>query len=149
MRWAAIFLVSMILAGCIALPVPHDRPYSPALSGIVIDALTKTPIAGAEIHLEGTTSSPPIVASTKSDSNGRFSVLASERALWLPFWFGFAEGHCTATATVSAPGYEPQIKEYIRFWGASGYGVCGQYPEVWSVSLSASAPNNSRQRTRE
>jgi hypothetical protein len=149
MRWAAVFLVPMLLVGCIAFPIPHDHPYSPALSGTVIDSQTKAPIAGAEIRLEGTTSRPPIVATTKSDSDGRFSVLASERVFWLPFWFGFAEGHCTATATVSVAGYEPQTKEYIRFWSASGVGVCGHYTEVWSISLSRAAPNKSLERTRE
>ncbi len=148
MLWAAIPIVPMLLAGCIALPVPHDHPYSPALSGTVIDSQTKAPIAGAEIRLEGTTSLPPTVATTKSDLSGRFSLLASERALWIPFWFGFAEGHCTATATVSAPGYEPQTKEFIRFWSASGFGVCSHYQEVWSVALSGAAPNTSLERTR-
>jgi hypothetical protein len=138
MRNVAVLLVTIVLAGCIALPFPHQRPYSPALSGTVIDAQTSAPVAGAEVRLEGTTTSPPLVSTAHAGTDGRFSVIASKRALWLPLWFGPAEGFCTATATVSAPGYESQTKEFRRFWGASGTGVCGHYEEVWSVSLSKS-----------
>jgi hypothetical protein len=135
-RCVAVLLVTILLPGCIALPIPHQHPYSPALSGTVIDAETAAPVAGAEVRLEGTTISPPLISTARAGTDGRFSVIASKRALWLPLWFGPAEGFCTATATVSAPGYESQTKEFRRFWGASGTGVCGDYDEVWSVSLS-------------
>jgi hypothetical protein len=136
MRCVAVFLITIMLTGCIALPIPHQHPYSPALSGTVIDAQTSAPVVGAEVRLEGTTISPPLVSTVRASSDGRFSVIASRRALWLPLWFGPAEGFCTATATVSAPGYEPQTKDFRRFWGASGTGVCGDYEETWSVLLS-------------
>ena len=136
MRWAVALLSAMFLEGCIALPIPHNHPYSPALSGTVIDAQTSAPIAGAEIRLEGNTLSPPLVATGRSGLDGRFSVVASKRALWFPIWLGPAEGFCAATAIVSAPGYESQKREFSRFGGASGAGVCSHYEEVWSVSLS-------------
>jgi hypothetical protein len=135
---ASVTISAVFLAGCIALPIPHDHPYSPGLSGTVVDAETSKPIAGAVVSLEGTTIDPPIVQTAATATDGTFSVLVSKRQLWLPLWFGPAEGFCTATATVSAPGYVSQTKEFRRFSGASGSGVCGRYREMWSVSLAKS-----------
>ena len=136
MRWVIAFLSTALLEGCIALPIPHSHPYSPLLTGTVIDARTSLPIAGAEIRIEGKTHDPPLVATARAGTDGRFSVVASKRALWFPIWLGPAEGFCAATGTVSAPGYESQEKDFSRFSGASGAGVCSHYEEVWKVSLS-------------
>lgn len=135
MRRAHVLIVTLLLEGCIALPIPHDHLYSPVISGTVVDAQTSKPIAGATIRLEGTSATPPIIKSIATGPDGTFKAVVSKRETWLRFWFGIAEGFCTATATVSASGYVSQTKEFRRFWGASGSGVCSRYAESWSVAL--------------
>jgi hypothetical protein len=137
MRCAPVVLAVILLEGCIALPIPHDRPYSPILSGSVADAQTSTPIAGATIRLEATTFPPYMVETFETGIDGTFSVVVTKRKFWMPMWLGPAEGACTATATVSAPGYVAQTKKFTNgIEGASGIGVCHRYKESWSVSLS-------------
>lgn len=136
MRCAAVVLVVALLEGCIALPIPHNRPYSPVLSGSVIDAQTSKPIAGAALRLEATTHGAHLVKTIETDADGRFSVVITKRELWIPMWLGPGEGTCTATATVSAPGFADQTKVFTNgLAGASGMGVCHRYTESWSVSL--------------
>jgi hypothetical protein len=136
MRCVVAVLSAAFLEACIALPIPHAHPYSPALSGTVVDAQTSLPIMGAEIRIESKTHDPPLVAVVRSRNDGRFSVVVSKLRLWFPIWLGPAEGFCAATAIVSAPGYESQKRDFSRFSGASGAGVCSHYEEVWTVSLS-------------
>jgi hypothetical protein len=136
MRCAAAVLVVSVLEGCIALPIPHDRPYSPVLSGSVIDAQTSKPIAGATLRLEATTLATHLVKTIETDVDGRFSVVITKREFWMPMWLGPGEGTCTATATVSAPGFVAQTKNFSNgLAGASGLGVCHRYTELWPVSL--------------
>jgi hypothetical protein len=135
MRTAAVVMTASFLGGCIALPIPHDRPYGPALFGTVVDADTVRPVSGATVLLDGETYQPSIEQSAITGNDGTFAVRAFKRVLWWPLWFGPAEGFCVGTATVTAPGYLPQVKSFRRFSGASGSGVCSGYVETWNVQL--------------
>jgi hypothetical protein len=102
----------------------------------VVDAQTSKPIAGAEIRLEGTTFEPYLVNSIETGIDGRFSLVVTKREFWMPMWLGPAEGFCTATATVSAPGYVARTKDFQSGTrGASGIGLCHRYTENWAVLL--------------
>lgn len=140
-RFAGVIVLASLLQGCIALPIPHQRPYSPNLSGSVSDAQSKQPIAGAVIWLETPSTDPPLEGSMTTGDDGNFSIRLTRRELWWPLFFGPAEGYCVARATVSAPGYVTQSREFRRFGGASGSGMCGHYAESWAVSLERASEN--------
>ena len=135
MRVITVLAIGLLLQACIALPIPHQHPYSPKLSGSVVDAESKQPVAGAVIRMESTSTHPPLENSTTAGEDGSFSVRITKRALWWALWLGPAEGFCAAHATVSAPGYAPQSKEFRRFGSASGSGMCAHYAENWAVAL--------------
>jgi hypothetical protein len=109
--------------------------YSPLLSGTVVDAQTSKPIAGAEIRLEGTTYAPHLVNTVETGIDGRFSLVVTKREFWMLMFLGPAEGFCTATATVSVPGYVAQTKDFQSGMRAATGGLCHRYTETWSVSL--------------
>jgi hypothetical protein len=139
----------VVLQGCIALPIPHNRPYSPRVVGTVVDSETQQPISDALVRLEGRNANPPLIEEVRSAADGTFSVQASKRALWMALWFGPAEGFCAATVVIAAPGYIAETKEFRRFGAASGKGVCAAYKETWKVLLRKEAPNISLQRDRD
>jgi len=84
------------LQGCIALPIPHDQPYSPELTGTVLDADTKQPIAGAKVHMEGSVVEPPLETEVLTAPDGSFTVRVHKRELWMPLWLGPPRGSASA-----------------------------------------------------
>src|SRR5690242_19141901 len=100
-RVTTVLALGLLLQACIALPIPHQHPYSPKLSGSVVDAESKQPVAGAVIRMESTNADPPLESITTAGADGSFSVRIAKRAFWWPLWLGPAEGFCVARATVS------------------------------------------------
>ncbi len=124
-----------ILSGCIALPIPHDRPFSPFISGEVRAKSTWQPIPNATVTLLATTLAVKDETSTATDATGKFEAQVTHRKIWMPFFFGPAEGFCTSSVTISAPGYKSETHEFHSFGAASGKGVCAGAREILNVVL--------------
>lgn len=58
------------LAGCLVLPFPHYRDHLPACSGVVVDAASGMPVAGASV----TAMTSRYSGTAVSDEEGRFSI---------------------------------------------------------------------------
>lgn len=127
------------LTGCVALPIPHDRPVTPAISGTVRDFETGAPIVGARIEVteRPLSSKPdPARASTTSDSDGKFFLRATERATWYVIVFlAPYEGTCSGQFSVTHREYETVSFEVGYFDAANFDGVCSSRPEHRDVIL--------------
>ena len=101
-------LCSLWLSGCIIVPVPHKRMHEYGVNGLIIDAGSRSPVAGARVE------------DTVDPKKFTFSVIDGTFAL-LPVyaWHGgyilagvsgsvfpeFTAPGAARTITVSAPGY--------------------------------------------
>ena len=111
----------LLCAGCIFLPVPHERHLSPLFTGVIVDADTGQPLDGVKVTLRGyhfrEEEVGPVVV--RSDKAGKFSVVASRHTNWLPVWLGPAEGVQEGTLLFECDGYHSTEEKRSVFTGAS------------------------------
>jgi hypothetical protein len=120
-RILLILIPALCLTGCIMLPIPHDEWLSPKFSGVVRDAETGAPLAGVKVTLSDYRRSENEIGAiaTRSDEKGRFTVVVSRRATWLPIWLGPAEGTQQGKVLFELEGYAPVEETRSQFSGAS------------------------------
>lgn len=131
-------IVVLALTGCIALPVPHDRQISPEFFGIVTDAETGLPIAGAQLKVSlsprGKTDQESSAVAT-SGTDGSYRVRINESTIWYVIVLGPAEGFCAGKLSVSHPDYEPTSDQSSQFRGAAVNGQCHGHKVERNVQL--------------
>ena len=70
---AAVALVAVFLSGCVIIPFPFHTPRTPDISGRVVDASTRLPVAHASVQfLHGDTLLPS--PKTITDETGQFHL---------------------------------------------------------------------------
>jgi len=70
---AAVALVAVFLSGCVIIPFPFHTPRTPDVSGRVVDASTRLPVAHASVQfLHGDTLLPS--PKTITDETGQFHL---------------------------------------------------------------------------
>lgn len=128
---APLLTVALLLQGCIALPIPHDRAISPMVSGLVRSQASGEPVADATVTITSHTGS----AATKTDREGRYSVGIYERASWFVLVLAPAEGFCEGALAIEHPAYEPASVKISEFRGAAVDGKCRGYRREENVLL--------------
>jgi hypothetical protein len=104
------------LSGCMALPIPHERAVTPVIEGVISDARTGAPIGGAMIRATpdvgggGEYEGNLVTTTATSDEQGRFRVLATEKAQWM-YVLLLLEGGCRGKYVVTKDGYRPLTLE--------------------------------------
>jgi len=140
--YRVVLLATFSLSGCVALPIPHQRPLTPVVEGVVTDSTTKAPIGGATVTAStaiGSASRPETSVEVKTDELGRFSVVVTEKSYWMflvllaPF-----EGFCNGVVTVTKPGYKPARTEIQWFAPSNFNGPCPSKPVARNFELEAS-----------
>jgi carboxypeptidase family protein len=123
MRRVCAASLAVVLNGCIALPIAHDRLAAPVVEGRVIDARTSSPIPGAEISViaDGT----GVKGLVRSDAEGRFRISGVERGEWMVLvLLAPYEGFCGGKYTVAHDLYKPLTFQHSYFGPANFNGVC-------------------------
>lgn len=137
-RILALSVIPIMLGGCIALPIPHERRVSPLFEGRVTDAATGLPVAGATVTVTPQSTRPNSIVTTASvvtDAAGNFSVAATEDASWYFVIAGPAEGVCGGALEVTHPGYERWADRAQAFRGAAVDGTCSGFVVTRNISL--------------
>jgi hypothetical protein len=111
-----------------ALPIPHERAVTPVVEGIISDARTGAPIGGAMIRATpdvggGEYKWNLVTTTATSDEQGRFRVLATEKAKWM-YVLLLLEGGCGGKYVVTKDGYQPLTFKAYEFGSAAFNGSC-------------------------
>jgi hypothetical protein len=138
MRHPLLFVVPLLLSGCIALPIPHARQISPEFYGVVTDAQTGAPVLGAELSVSiaaprgaGNSTS----TTTTSAADGKYRIKVEEHSTWYILLVGPAEGFCEGELSVSHPAYEAQTTTASQLRGAALNGTCNGYKVERNIQL--------------
>jgi hypothetical protein len=96
--------------------MPHSEWLTAKHDGLVLDAKTGRPVAGATILLQSTRDKP-LTTSTTSDADGRFTIgPITETAYIYPLWLLPAEGLlCGDWITVEHPDYKAIVIPFSVF----------------------------------
>lgn len=112
----SIFILApaFLLSGCIALPIPHDRPRTPLYTGMVTDISTKTPIESVVVtvvDLNPLRGDTPSQIHTKTDPTGHYEAQVTMSSSWFVLLFLPAHGYCQGRLVFSHPEYESVTRE--------------------------------------
>ena len=123
MRLLCAAAANLVLNGCIALPISHDRLVTPVVEGKVTDARTSSPIPDVAISvISDRTGAKGIV---RSDADGRFRILGTEPGEWMVLvLLAPYEGFCEGKYTVAHSAYKSFTFEHSYFGPANFNGVC-------------------------
>jgi len=123
-----LFVLTSLLVGCVAVPVPHERQVTPLYFGKVSDADSNVPIKDAKIIIKSIRKNPETnkfqFIEARTDKDGNYKVGITENAIWFILWFGPAEGYCGGTLIFEHKGYQTQEYRTKKFGGAAVDGVC-------------------------
>jgi len=131
--FACVSVTGVLLSGCVAFPIPHDRLATPVVEGTVVDSRTKAPVAGARITVASTYGGAH--ATVTSDASGKFRAYASTQASWYYFTLLNIEGVCEGQFSVESDGYRASAftAKYFNWGGIDG--LCSSTPIQRSVEL--------------
>lgn len=131
-----IGIAFLILSGCIALPIPHERQLSPLYFGTVTDAETGKPIEAVVVTVSGNLHSErPIPGETKTDVAGGYRVVAKEKASWFVLIAGPADGSCGGFLLFVHPNYEMKMERTDEATAGGADGMCTDVKRQLDVSL--------------
>src|SRR6266446_8317249 len=71
---AAVALVAVFLSGCVIIPFPFHTPRTPDISGRVVDASTRLPVAHASVQFLGDRDTPLPSPKAITDETGQFHI---------------------------------------------------------------------------
>jgi len=141
-RTTSALTATLVLSGCIALPIPHDRQVTPLLAGRVIDNVTGNPVVNARVRVtapssaSSAASSGSATAETTTDADGQFQLAAYQRAqLYTVVLLAPFEGFCTGDFTVTREGYKTVTFTEQYFFPANFNGVCVARPTSRVIRL--------------
>ena len=140
MKRVLISFSVLFLAGCVAVPIPHDRQVTPLYYGKVVDAKTLSPIENVTITLRSLRKNPDtnqaLSVKTKTDKNGQYKIKITESAIWYVIWIGPAEGLCGGKLIFEKPGYKTHEHQSKKFGAAVLDGSpCTMISQQYDVSL--------------
>ena len=146
MKNISILFVISLLTGCIALPIPHDRPVTPVYAGTVQDSGTNEPISNVLVTVESDYTNPktgnPYNATTRTNADGYYEVGATEHGKWYFITLLPLEGYCSGKVTFTHPGYQAYKYNTRRFQSGALNGSCTQEKVERNVLLSREKSNN-------
>lgn len=129
-------IVPLMLVGCIALPIPHERRLSPLYSGTVTDADTGKPIESVVVSVRGYIySEKSSNAESMTDSSGNYEIGSTEKAFWYVFIAGPADGSCGGSVMFVHPEYEMKVEHTDQASGGGVDGMCTGVKRRLDVSL--------------
>src|SRR6267142_88262 len=135
MRVPAAVLLAMSLSACIALPISHDVPLSPSISGVVRETATGVPVSGATVRIYGRMPGRARSLTVATDNDGKYAMKVSAHARWWVLVFVPYDTFCEATITIGHPAYVTQTRVVGRGGSASASGPCAGWAEQWNVLL--------------
>ena len=142
-------VAALVLSGCIALPIPHDRQVTPLLAGRVIDSATGKPVVNARVLVtsplpaSSAASSASASAEATTDADGQFQLAAYQRGQWYTVvLFAPIEGFCTGDFTITREGYKTVTFTEQYFFPANVNGVCMARPVSRVISLEPASLKN-------
>ncbi|MDF3057039.1 MAG: hypothetical protein K0R17_1254 [Rariglobus sp.] len=116
----AVFAASILLSGCVPIPIPHSRRAAPAFAGRVIDAETKKPVKGVDVTVLRYRTKDPVVT-VQTDAEGRYRAEKKEMKWFYPLWLGPAEGIKGGVVEFRMTGYVGGAEQRTRFSGANSF----------------------------
>lgn len=129
-------IACLVLSGCIALPIPHERQLSPLYFGTVTDAETGRPIEAVVVSVSGNLHSEhPIPGETKTDAAGHYQVVAKEKASWFVLIAGPTDGNCGGSLLFMHPNYEMKMERTDQVSAGGVDGICHGVKRQLNVSL--------------
>lgn len=124
-RMTLAIALPLLLAGCLFIPVAHQKPVSPTFVGTVRDVKTGRPIADAQVKVTAGsgTDRTPVESSTRTGADGGFRLVATRASRWF-YVVPLLEGTCASDISAAAEGYAP-ITRSIRVWSNGAVnGLC-------------------------
>ncbi len=123
---AAVALVAVFLSGCVIIPFPFHTPRTPDISGRVVDASTRLPVAHASVQFLGDGRTPLPSPKAITDETGQFHLRRTRNwhlgEMFVPHGWDciWPDGPDCRTLHVEHPGYASRTLNLYPLFKASG-----------------------------